>query len=117
MRHRSRLPATTRQWLLTAIAFVALAAQLVVALVPLAEGRDARFASHIEAQGVRTHFTHDDATCAACQARSIHGTTTRTHVSPEPDALAPTIAVTAVTRLASADLHFQDNPRAPPSVI
>jgi len=117
MHHRSRLSAAPRHWLLTAVAFVALAAQLVVALAPLAEGRGARLASHIEAQGLRPHFSHDDATCAACQARSIHGTTSRAHVPVERDAMVPRVAVTAITRLASAHLHPQDNPRAPPSMI
>ena len=117
MRFRSRLPATTRQWVRTAIAFAAMAAQLTVALAPLVEGYEPRLASHVEAPGARTHVSHDDATCAACQARSIHGTASRPSVPLQRDALVPTIAVATSTRLASADLHLQDKPRAPPSVI
>jgi len=61
-----------RSWLPTLIALVAFAGQLTVALAPLAEGRDARMASHVEANGSSTHFTHDETKCISCQARSMH---------------------------------------------
>ena len=68
----------TRSWLFSVIAILATAAQLVVALVPLAEGRVARtLSAHVEAGGTRIHVAHNEATCASCQARSIHGTTSR----------------------------------------
>ena len=109
--------APRRSWLTTLIAFVAFAGQLTLALAPLAEGRDARMASHVEANGSSTHFTHDEAKCISCQARSMHS-------APERD-VTPPIVLEIVARVVvdqavfgrSADLNHQSNPRAPPSVI
>ena len=106
-----------RHWLLTVLAFVAITAQLVVAFAPLMEGRDQRLASHVEAPGSTTHVNHNDATCAACQARSIHGTTTRRVASLLTVAIAPSAGAGRLVWVASADRYLQDNPRAPPSVI
>jgi len=98
-------------------AFLATLAQVVVALAPLAEGRDGRMASHVEANGSAKHFTHNDANCAACQARSIQGTTAATP-SPLPlTSLAPTTRISDADLVPSADHYLQDNPRAPPTVI
>ena len=106
-----------RHWLFALLAFVAVTAQLVVAIAPLTEGRDGRMASHVESQGARTHFLHDDATCAACQARSIHGTTAHTTVAVLTVGHAPSAIVRAADRAESPDGHTQQNPRAPPRVI
>jgi hypothetical protein len=106
-----------RRWLSTVLAMLAISAQLVVAFSPLAEGRDGRMASHIEARGSASHYTHSEASCAACQARSIHGTAAR---SPAPlirDVIVATAVATTTTHIVSADFHLQDNSRAPPSVI
>ena len=106
-----------RRLLFTVLAFLAMAAQLAVALSPLAEGRERDWGSHVEAAGSRLHFSHSEATCAACQARSIHGTAGRT---------APPVLVVRHVALApalrgldglSSDPYPQDNPRAPPAVI
>src|SRR5215470_1907088 len=56
-------------------ASLAMVAQFVVALAPLDEGREQRWGAHVEANGPVHHFTHSEATCASCQARSILGTT------------------------------------------
>ena len=101
----------------TVFAFIAMAAQLAVALSPLAEGRERSWGSHVEAAGLHQHFAHNEATCAACQARSIHGATGRIR----PPALAPRhVAIASAQRslgVVSTDHSFQDNPRAPPAVI
>jgi hypothetical protein len=99
------------------VALVAMVAQLVVAVAPPAEGRDGRMASHVEATGVQGHYTHNDATCAACQARSIHGTTSRQSVPLLADDLAPSKVVRAAERIVEGALRPTDNPRAPPVVI
>jgi len=115
--HRARRPTRHRSWLFAVIALLATTAQLAVALSPLLEGREGRATVHVESGGVQKHFLHDDATCAACQARSIHGTTPRV---PPPLLVAEPhrmVAVSAVDRVDSADVHFPTNPRAPPSVI
>ncbi|MGH7619413.1 MAG: hypothetical protein ACREPM_19520 [Gemmatimonadaceae bacterium] len=106
-----------RSWLFAVIAMLATTAQLVVALSPLLEGREDRLTAHVEAYGAHGHVSHDDATCAACQARSIHGTAPRAAapvVASEPHL---TVAATNVERIDSADVRTSTNPRAPPSVI
>jgi hypothetical protein len=109
----------TRQggWLSGVIALLAMAAQLVVAVAPLAEGRDGRMASHVESTGVPGHYTHNDAKCAACQARSIHSTTGGQSVPLLVDALARSTPVYGTERFVETRLHPKDNPRAPPVVI
>lgn len=92
-------------------------AQLVVAFAPLAEGRDSRMASHVEAHGLASHYAHNEATCAACQARSIHGTAARPQMAELLIAVAAPVLDASALRGASPDHYPQDNPRAPPSVI
>jgi hypothetical protein len=99
------------------IAFLALIAQVAVALSPLAEGRRPGMASHVESTGVRLHYSHDEATCAACQARSIHGTPRAADVGFRPSTEVATAVSTASVRVATADRFSQDNPRAPPGLI
>jgi hypothetical protein len=107
-----------RNRLFAAFAILATAAQLVVALLPLAEGRVARaLSAHVEAGGTKGHIAHNEATCASCQARSIHGTTSRT-VFPVPEStVGLSAAVVGVERFVSAARHPQAHPRAPPTVI
>lgn len=106
-----------RRWLFLFVALLGATAQLTVALAPLAEGRDARMGSHIESSGTRAHFTHDDAKCVSCQARSIHGTTERASLPTILERLSPTVADRAIVRGVSNDHNPQVNPRAPPVVI
>lgn len=107
-----------RSWLFTALALIALMAQLGVALAPLAEGRPGRsMSSHIEAPGAHGHYTHDEATCAACQARSIQGTTARPAVPLLADIRIPAQRTGANDHLVARGLNLHAHPRAPPSVI
>ena len=105
-----------RSWLFAVIAFLATTAQLAVALSPLVEGREGRTASHVESGGARGHVSHDDATCAACQARSIHGTVPRPSAPLIETEQHSTVALATVERIDSADVRTPTNPRAPPSV-
>lgn len=118
MHHTVAVPARAgRRLIFTVVAFLAMAAQLAVALSPLAEGRERSWGSHVEAAGLSKHFAHSEATCAACQARSIHGTTRR---SQTPVLVAPHVALAPAQRGldgVSSDHYPQDNPRAPPTVI
>ena len=109
---------TARRHPLTLIvAFLALIAQVAVALSPLAEGRRPGMASHVESGGVKLHYAHDEATCAACQARSIHGTPRALDVAlPSTTEVAASVPTTLV-RVETADRFSQDNPRAPPGLI
>src|SRR2546421_39046 len=106
-----------RKWLLTIVAYLAMAVQLLVALAPLGEERAGRsFAAHAESQGTNGHYAHDDASCAACQARSIHGATSRPPVPLIEDALTSALVVAVVDRVVTPDRHLPANPRAPPLV-
>jgi hypothetical protein len=117
---RTTAAAPLRSWrrsIFTVFAFIAMAAQLAVALSPLAEGRERSWGSHVEAAGLHQHYAHNEATCAACQARSIHGATGRIR----PSVLALRHVATAPAQrslgIVATDHSSQDNPRAPPTVI
>src|SRR5215468_6226703 len=99
------------------VAFLALIAQVAVALSPLAEGRRPEMASHVESGGVKLHYAHNEATCASCQARSIHGTPRPAAVQLPPSSEVATTVATARVRVVAADRFSQDNPRAPPRLI
>ena len=94
-----------------------MAAQFVIAIAPLTEGRDDRMASHVEAGGVQTHYAHNDATCASCQARSIHGNPPRPSPSFIGDETHAFAFIASVDRAISIDGHSPSSPRAPPAVI
>ena len=91
-----------RSWLMLLVAMLATIAQLTVALAPLAEGRESRMASHVEAGGSSSHYAHDDAKCISCQARSMHGALPRQVPTPLP-ALATTIRIGASVEHVVAD--------------
>ena len=97
---------------------MAIAAQLSVALAPLGEAREGRsMAAHVEVGGTATHYAHNDATCATCQARSLQGMAARAPAAPLNR---PVIAVAfsaAPDHLAAADLLSHNGSRAPPSRI
>ena len=113
-RPRSRT-ASRHGWLFVVIALWAMASQMVLAAVPLLEGRDGRLASHVESGGAKGHFSHNDATCAACQARSIHGTAPRAEPPSREAGLLASTVVAAVARVVSVERQPKDNPRAPPA--
>jgi len=99
------------------IAFLALIAQVSVALSPLAEGRRPGMGAHVESDGVKLHYAHNEATCASCQARSIHGTPRSADVALPPSSEVATTVASARVRVVAADRFSQDNPRAPPRLI
>jgi positive regulator of sigma E activity len=73
--------------------------------------------AHVERGGVKLHYAHDEATCASCQARSIHGTTRAADVALAPSSEVATTVATARVSVVAADQFSQDNPRAPPRLI
>ena len=115
--HDSAAARSGRRLIFTVLAFLAMAAQLAVALSPLAEGRERSWGSHVEAAGARQHFSHSEATCAACQARSIHGTAARTSAPVAVVRHAVLAPARPSVEGSSGDHYTQDNPRAPPTVI
>ena len=116
-----RFPARTRfrrqHWLLSILGMLAMASQLVLAVAPLAEGREDRMASHIEADGTQTHYAHSDGNCISCQARSIHGTTVRAASSSFEGEVGSSATTAFVGHISPAAVHSQSNPRAPPALI
>src|SRR5204862_5898741 len=106
------------RWLSSIGAVIAIVAQLSLALAPFGEARErSSTAAHVELGGTSTHYAHNDATCAVCQARSLQALSART-----PDALltGPIGAITIVAvadRFIAAELHSLSNPRAPPRCL
>ena len=117
MRFRAPVQPRRQHWLLSILAMLAMASQLVLALAPLAEGREDRMASHVEADGTQTHYAHSDGTCISCQARSIHGTTARTPSSAFEGEVGSSAITLIVGHVSSANVYSQSNPRAPPRLI
>jgi hypothetical protein len=89
-------------------------AQLAVALAPLDEGREQRRGAHIEADGV-THYTHSEATCAACQARSISAPPPSRAFRFSATQSSPPRRIGGASTSSIPEPRSQDNPRAPPA--
>jgi hypothetical protein len=104
-------------WLSTLVAVLAIAGQLTLSLVSVAEGRETRMASHVEASGSSTHFVHDETKCVSCQARSLQGAPARAVVPTIVLRLVPGIVRDHCASAQSVDLNHQAKPRAPPSLI
>ncbi len=118
MLRRSRSLDTAFRWLWSTAAVLATVAQLVVAAAPLVEARNGRSAdAHMEAGGVTAHYAHNEAACAACQARSIMGTTARRAFAMPVPLRAQVAATHLVGHAVRANVYSRWNPRAPPSVI
>jgi hypothetical protein len=114
----SRLTHPLARWLFSIGAVVAVAAQLSIALAPLGEAQEGRSAAaHVEAGGTATHYAHNDATCAACQARSLQGIAARVPAPLLGRATLTTAFVASSERLNAADLLSHNTPRAPPRWI
>ena len=94
-----------------------MASQLVLAVAPLAEGREDRMASHIEADGTQTHYAHSDGNCISCQARSIHGTIAGAASSAFEGEVGSSAVTPLVDRVWSGVVHVHSHPRAPPRLI
>lgn len=91
-------------------------AQIVVAVLPLAEGRTAHMSSHVESNGSPSHFTHNESNCAACQARSIHAVSSAAARPPHVGDRAVVSRPSAAATVPAADHSPQTNPRAPPTL-
>lgn len=64
-----------QQWLSTTAAIVCLVAQVALVLGPIGEARwGGNFRAHVEAAGAASHYAHNEASCAVCQARTTPAT-------------------------------------------
>ena len=109
--------ASLRPIFLRAAALLALLAQLAVGVAALGEARAGLgYASHIDPSGTSTHYAHNEAVCAACQARSLHGVVRLPHppliLAPRRD-LAP---ITAPESRHDSGADAQHLSRAPPAL-
>lgn len=110
-----RVPRLVSRLYLLAAALAAVA-QLALVLAPLAEGRaGVGMRAHVEANGSASHHVHEEATCVACQARTLHGVATGHPVSPLPSPVRKTAPLLREQLVASADLVTHVLPRAPPA--
>jgi hypothetical protein len=117
MKFRSGPRLRRQHWFFSVIAMLAMASQFVLAIAPLAEGREDRMASHVEAGGTQTHYAHSDGNCVSCQARSIHGTAARTTTTAFVGESSSSTVALFVDRASPAAVRSQSNPRAPPALI
>src|SRR4051812_26126258 len=97
-------------------ALLAMFAQSVVAVPPLAEGRTARMSSHVESHGTPSHFTQNEANCVACQARSLQAAPPTPDHAPGAQERAAHVRPRTTLVVVSADRSPQTNPRAPPTL-
>src|SRR5438445_570102 len=100
-----------------AAAMLAFVAQLTLVVAGLGEGRAGLgYASHIDPGGTSTHYGHDEAVCAACQARSLHGMAR----VPRPPVLVAALRemepIAVPESYLPADYGFENFSRAPPAL-
>lgn len=103
------------RWFWVALALSAIAQFNVIAILPFADANVGRSApAHVEAYGTKTHYTHDEANCAACVARQLFGRTDLlVNVSLPP--VQPSEQVAVVVLPARSLSRFSvTTPRAPP---
>jgi hypothetical protein len=103
--------------LLFLIGILAMMGQLTVAIAPLAEGRDSRLASHVEATGTTGHHAHDPTKCVFCQTHVLRGTLERPQLPVIAERLGSVVVTAIVDRAPSGIYNPQAKPRAPPVVI
>jgi hypothetical protein len=99
-------------------AMLALVAQLALIVAGIGEGRSGvGYASHVDPAGTSAHYAHNEAVCAACQARSLHGAVR----APHPAAIASVPRQTApIDRLQSfvgSTVDHHNLSRAPPTTL
>src|SRR5690349_16837065 len=100
-----------------AAAMLALLAQLTVMVAGVGEGRAGLgFASHIDPGGTSTHYAHDEAVCAACQVRSLHGVASVAPPAPPIVSVQHSANVRAPESYQAADLDSDHPSRAPPAL-
>lgn len=114
----SRSARSLDRWLCRIAASLAVAAQLVLCLSGLVEGKAGiGAASHVESAGTSAHYAHNEATCAACAARSLHGTAAPAASPPAPAGPEPSVNDSGPRTTPSFELAFSHPSRAPPAVI
>jgi len=94
---------------------LALLAQLTLTVAGVSEGRAGiGFASHIDPAGTSAHYAHNEAVCAACQARSLHGVARLPHPPVVPVQPRETATVLWLESFADSAVDAHNLSRAPP---
>lgn len=106
-----------RPYLRRVAAVLAILAQLAIVVAGIGEGRaGVGYAAHVDPGGTSTHYSHNEAQCASCQARSVHGVAGVAHLpvlSARPRELP---AVTWFESYHDSSVESQNLSRAPPFV-
>ncbi len=96
---------------------VAAVAQLTLLLATGADswqGRDA--SAHVERSGTQLHHAHDEATCVACTAQTLHAQASPPAIA-WPDPAAPPVATADLAATPPRSREYPSNgSRAPPLV-
>jgi hypothetical protein len=103
------------RWLLRPVMLLLAVAQLFVVIAPSFDRADDRDSGiHMEAEGTRQHYVHDDAACPACQAQHlVGGIIPPSHVVPVA-VIEPTVRPVTFMAFSSGRDHHIASPRAPP---
>ena len=100
-----------------AAAMVAFVAQLTLLVAGLSEGRAGiGYGSHVDPGGTSTHYVHDETVCAACQARSLHGTARVAHAPLLVATVREVEPIATPDSFDPADHTFENPSRAPPAL-
>lgn len=99
-----------------AAAILALVAQLALLVACVGEGRNGvGYGSHIDPAGTAKHYVHNEAACASCQARSLHGVARPPHpptIATLPRESAP---VDRLQSFIGSTVDRHNHSRAPPT--
>lgn len=112
---RYRRPPVGRTFV-RAAALLAFLAQLALLFAAIGEGRRGiGYGEHVDQGGTSSHYVHDEALCAACQARTLHGVArTATQETPTPRPTSDVVATTPDSFL-GRELDSTNLSRAPPT--
>ncbi|MEO9225423.1 MAG: hypothetical protein ABI328_03510 [Gemmatimonadaceae bacterium] len=107
-----------RRWGWRLAVTLAILAQCWIAVAPLTESRGFGLSAHVEGMGNHPgHYTHDEATCAACTVLSLHVLGSQPAVVPvAPDHSVFRLTAAPAVRVPAAVVHSAQ-PRAPPAVV
>ncbi|HSU97759.1 MAG TPA: hypothetical protein VLI40_11050 [Gemmatimonadaceae bacterium] len=87
-------------------------------VAPLSESRGFGLSAHVEAAGNhRGHFTHDEASCAACSVLSLHALSSHPAAVPSPPGHPVFRPVTTAEAWIEALQLKAIQPRAPPASV
>ena len=101
-------------WRRTAAAAL-IALQAVIAVSPVLERRDeVRRDTHVEAQGGRHLFAHDESTCAVCAVRTASGAAPAESPALVATATGGKVEIAYATVVLPSGATPDNHPRAPP---